>query len=235
MNHTVSGPLQRPFVLLLSGSTRTTSHTRALTRSVAEAIEGHGGEAYHWDAHDALLPIADPAFHKNAFEHDEQAVRRLDALAHRADAFVLASPVYHNSYSGVLKNTLDHLDIAHFKNKAVGLISHGGDRSTQPVDHLRVVVRGLNGVATPTNVCTRTEDYGGDDRNGLVLTDENIKERVTRFAAELVVFAVLLRPLRSPSYTSKMIRTLTAQEREIPNGGAVVGAEKLKEVVDQHR
>ncbi len=80
-----------------------------------------------------------------------------------------SSPVYHNSYSGVLKNTLDHLDIPHFRNKAVGLVSHGGDGSTQPVDHLRVVVRGLNGIATPTNVCTRKDDYGQDGHRGMVL------------------------------------------------------------------
>lgn len=222
-------PLKRPFVLLLSGSTRTPSHTRMLTHAVAEAIELSGGETYHWDARDPLLPIADPAFHKNACDHHDEQVRRLDALAKRADGFVLGSPVYHNSYSGVLKNMLDHLNIPHFRNKPVGLVSHGGDRSTQAVDHLRVVVRGLNAVATPTHVCTRSADYRVDGGN-ILITDKDIVGRIGRLATELVAFAVLLRPLQEPTFTPRLIEELTSQ-----TDGTAEPFEKHTEVVEPTR
>lgn len=212
--------LKRPFVLVLSGSTRTASYTRALARAVAEAIELNGGDTHFWDAQDPELPMANPAFHKSAHEHPDGHVRQLEALARSADAFVLASPVYHNSYSGVLKNLLDHLNIPHFLNKPVGLVSHGGDRSTQPVDHLRVVVRGLKGVATPTHVCTRDADY---DERTFVLTDKKIKERVVAFARELVMFAVQLGPLQIPSYDDTVIERLKAQRPAAPTDGAVAG------------
>lgn len=112
------------------------------------------------------------------------------------DAFVLSSPIYHNSHSGVLKNALDLLRIPHFYYKPVGLISHGGNRGTQAVDHLRTVARGLLGVAIPTQVCTDKQDFREIDSEGYELVSMDILQRINRFASELIVFAILLRQIR---------------------------------------
>jgi len=95
----------------------------------------------------------------------------------------------------VLKNAVDHLTIAHFRYKPVGLVSHGGNRSTQAVDHLRIVVRGLLGVAIPTQVCTAQKDYRQDGELSYQLESEEISRRIERFASELMVFADRLRPV----------------------------------------
>lgn len=79
--------------------------------------------------------------------------------AARCDAFVLSSPVYHNSYSAVLKNALGHLSIDPLYYKQVGLPGHGNNRSARSVDPLRAVVRGLHGAAIPTQVCASSQDY----------------------------------------------------------------------------
>jgi NAD(P)H-dependent FMN reductase len=124
-------------------------------------------------------------------------VRRLAQLAEAADAFVWGTPVYHNSFSGVLKNTLDHLGPRHFRHKPVALISNGGGvrGAVQPCDQLRIVARGLSAVAIPTQMVTTDADFAL--RQGrYVLVNEVIRERCVALAEELLAYAVLLRQLR---------------------------------------
>jgi NAD(P)H-dependent FMN reductase len=177
-------------ILILAGSPRRESYSRGLARRIGRALEAQGATVELFDLHETPLPMLDPALRSMAEEHPDPAVARLNALVARSAAFVLVSPVYHNSYSGPLKNALDHLGPRNFDARPVGLASHGG-RSSQAVDHLRQVVRALYGVTIPTQVCTGREDYepaptaAGPYR----LKSEEILERVDRFAEELVGFA----------------------------------------------
>jgi len=122
-------------VLLISGSTGHLSHTCTLTERVEKALAKHKAATIHWNLRMMPLPIADPVFHLDPAQHTDERVRTFVAHAASCDAFVLSSPVYHNSYSGVLKNALDHLAIAQFYYKPVGLMSHDENGSTQAVDH----------------------------------------------------------------------------------------------------
>jgi NAD(P)H-dependent FMN reductase len=119
----------------------------------------------------------------------------LVGLADRADAIVLATPVYHNSYSGILKDAIDALSIPQFRYKAIGLASHGNS-TTQAVDQLRIVARGLLGVAIPTQMCTSDNDYVSKDQKFL-LANTAILERLERFTTELILFASALRAIRA--------------------------------------
>ncbi len=186
-----------PFqILLISGSAREPSYTRTLTKVVQQVLIERGAETVHWDLRQSPLPIADPSFHGDPSQHTNAKVRRLVAYATASDAFVLSSPIYHNSYSGALKNALDHLAIAQFHYKPVGLLSHGGDHSTQAVDHLRIVVRGLLGTAIPTQVCTALQDYSDQGAQGYELVSPTIIDRIDRLVTELLVFARMLRLVR---------------------------------------
>lgn len=210
---TSASDIKRPRVMILVGSARTPSYTRALGDEVGRLLTASGATVTRWDAQHPMLPIADPAYHTSASTHPDPEVRRLDDEARRADAFVFATPVYHNSYSGVLKNTIDLLNSEpHFRGKPVGLVSHGGDRSTQAVDHLRVVTRGLSAVGTPTHVCTRRADFTEHD-GGYAVTDPLILERVRRFAEELVALAVMLRPLRDPDAVRRLLSSVAPGNR----------------------
>lgn len=183
-------------IMLVSGSIRRPSYTCSLAGSVSEALTEHGAITTEWDLSDVPLPIADPSFHHNPSLHSDELVRKFVALADQCDAFVLASPVYHNSYSGVIKNALDHLAIPHFQYKPVGLIGHGGNRSTQAVDHLRIVIRGLSGIAIPTQVCTAVSDYSEFGAGEYKLNAEDIRRRIEHFSLELIIFAQQLRLVR---------------------------------------
>lgn len=188
-------------ILLLSGSSRTPSHTFGLTLAAAGELAKLKAYTSVWDLHTKPIPFADADYHKAPSSFPNPTVKALVSLAEEADAFVLGSPNYHNSYSGLLKNALDFLTMDQFYSKPVGLLTHsGGMRSTQAVDQLRIVVRGLLGVAIPVQVATCDSDFRFDEKNQrYVLSNESIEGRIEGFAHQLVHFARQITPLWTTS------------------------------------
>lgn len=114
---------------------------------------------------------------------------RLRARCSRATGVILGSPVYHGSYSGRLKNALDQLEGDAFAGLPVGLLAAGGGPRSASVacDHLRSVVRAMEGWSVPTHV-----GLSGDDVvDGRV--SEDVSERVASMIEEMLRFT--LRPL----------------------------------------
>jgi NAD(P)H-dependent FMN reductase len=120
-------------------------------------------------------------------------VQALVQAVDHADAFVFGTPVYHSSFSGALKNLLDHLAIAQLLYKPASLVGHGGRaRNLQAVDAVRLSLRGLITIALPTTVVAALGDY----QDGRVVNEE-ILERIDRLANELVAIAEAIMPARS--------------------------------------
>ncbi len=186
-------------IFLVSGSIRAESYTRTLTALARLVLEKRGADAVHWNLREAPLPTANPEFHHDPYANPNRDVQEFVALTEWADACVWSSPIHHNSYSGVLKNALDHLAIRNLRYKPVGLLSHGGNRSSQAVDHLRIVARGLMAVAIPTQVCSAKQDFALSPSGGYELTSSDIAARLDRFAAEILLFAELFRQVRELS------------------------------------
>lgn len=181
-------------VLLICGSVRPDSYTLKTLEAIASAVEAKGAEAIFWKLGEQQLPVADPAYHGRSREHPHPLVHELVTLADAASAFVLGSPVYHNSYSGVLKNCLDHLSIQQFACKPVGIVCHGDNlTAVQACDHLRIVVRSLYGIAIPSQVVTSPVDFKRKGEEGLAdhLVNPRILKRIELFAAELFSFCQL--------------------------------------------
>ncbi|NJK70940.1 MAG: NAD(P)H-dependent oxidoreductase [Thermales bacterium] len=94
---------------------------------------------------------------------------------------ILATPIYHNSFTGLLKNTLDYLNSQSYK--PVGMLStDSGLRSTQALDALLPVVCSLHMTPIPTRVCATNNDF---DEN-LQITNPKIQDRVELFCDELI-------------------------------------------------
>lgn len=186
--------VQSSSVLLLAGSVREPSYTHALVRAIANQLDTVEGVSTHvWDLRKSPLPIADPTYHYKLDEHPNPDVRTFGRIAASANAFVLATPIYHNGISGAIKNALDHLTIEHFYLKPVGLASHGDARATQAVEQLRIIVRGLLGYAITTQVCTSEEDYrSANIGEEAALAAAPLIDRVNRFCHELAVMAHLM-------------------------------------------
>jgi azobenzene reductase len=187
--------------LLLSGSPEHPSHTYTSLEIVATLLQERGVDTYVWNSHDDPLPTVNPLYYPNPHINPSDAVQRLARLAEDADAFVWGTPVYHNSFSGVLKNALDNLNVHQFHHKPVALISSGGSNygGIQPCDQLRIVSRGMQAVAIPTQVVTVTSDFKSS-QNGYALINDAVYDRLVGIANELLAYAFFMRQLRSTAF-----------------------------------
>ncbi len=184
-------------VLLLSGSLRSPSHTDTNLKHIEGLLRSCGAGTYLWDLFSNPLPILIPRYFRNPQLNKYEVVRRLAHLAELADAFVWGTPVYHNSFSGILKNALDNLNTQQFRNKPIALVSNGGIHSNaESCDQLRVVARGLQAVVVPTQVMTVDSDFEYTQSRFVMVNPLN-HDRFVRLAEELMAYSILLRQLRS--------------------------------------
>lgn len=157
-------------------------------------LEEKGIGVGFWDLLMQPLPIAIPEFHKNPMETPDDNVKFFNQDVMSADGIILGSPLYHGSYSGVLKNALDNLPFDAFRNKPIGLVSNGSGvrNSSHPCEHLRLVVRALYGYVLQSQIGTGNEDYQWTT-DGFVIINEEIRLRAAKLTNELVAFAEVLK------------------------------------------
>lgn len=181
-------------VLIFLGSIRQPSLTRVLAERAADALDKFGIGVDWVDPLKRPLPIANPAFHHNVEATPDDAVRDLVDQVAAADGIILASPLYHGSYSGVLKNALDCLAFDMFRDKPVGLLAHGSGakRCAQPAEHLLPVIRTVYGHALQCQVASSKADFAIDEETGTAtLIDEDVAMRCDRLAEEMYDFLSL--------------------------------------------
>lgn len=171
----------RPHVVAIAGSRREDSYTRRALREALSAVEEAGGTTDLVDLATVDLPPLNP---------DVEAAGDGEAVARRireADAVILGTPMYHGSYSGVLKNALDYCSFDEFEGKIVGLLAvSGGPFPTAALDHLRVVCRALNAWVLPHQAAVpRAQTVF--DADGF--TDDALRERVRTLGERVVEYA----------------------------------------------
>jgi FMN reductase len=93
-------------------------------------------------------------------DHDDDTGTVVTAVR-TADAVVLATPVYRGSFTGALKNVLDHLPVEALRGKPVGIVAMGATKHHQlGADwHLRDVLAWFGALAAPTSVYLSSSDF----------------------------------------------------------------------------
>jgi NAD(P)H-dependent FMN reductase len=90
------------------------------------------------DLRDYPLPHLDeplpPSLGQYQNDHTKQWADKIASF----DGFVIVTPEYNHSTSGVLKNAIDYL-YAEWNNKAVGFVSYGAAGGARAAEHLRLV------------------------------------------------------------------------------------------------
>jgi FMN reductase len=83
------------------------------------------------------------------------------AALERADAVVLATPVYRGSFTGALKNLLDHVPVAALRDIPIGIVAMGGsDHHYLGVErHLRDVLAFFGAHTLPNAVYLNGRDF----------------------------------------------------------------------------
>lgn len=116
------------------------------------------------------------------------------ARVREADAVILASPVYRGSFTGSLKNLLDHMPVEGLAGKPVGIVAMGAtNHHYLGVDwHLRDVLAWFGALVVPTSVYLASSDF----------VEGNLSEDAKRDLSSLVQALFKLREIspRSGEY-----------------------------------
>jgi len=148
----------RPLVVGVVGSLNDGSVTRRATRHALAAARDRGAETELLDLREYDLPVFDP----NA---DPPAdVDELTDHVEAADAVLLGTPMYHGSYSSVLKTALDYCGFDEFEDTTVGLLAVAGGGFPLPaLSHLREVCRAFEAWVLPHQAAVTDSHSIGDE------------------------------------------------------------------------
>ncbi|WP_168123961.1 NADPH-dependent FMN reductase [Paenibacillus sp. HB172176] len=130
-------------IVIITGSNRKEASSTHLSNYVGELIHKQRHDAEVYNLYENPLPFYSP----DGEYEDTAGINALKQKTREADAIVLASPEYHSSITGVLKNALDHLSKEQFSGKAVlSMSSAAGAVGTSSLQHLQGIVRNLHGI-----------------------------------------------------------------------------------------
>jgi NAD(P)H-dependent FMN reductase len=124
---------------VILGSTRPGRNGEAVAKWVLE-IASHRTDAEYElvDLADYPLPHLDEPYPASMGQYQGAHTKRWAAKIASFDGFVMVTPEYNRSTSGVLKNAIDYL-FAEWHNKAVGFVSYGSVGGARAAEHLRLI------------------------------------------------------------------------------------------------
>jgi FMN reductase len=137
-------------VVGICGSLRPNGWTLAALKIALAGAEEKGATTELLDLRDYGLPFCTGGG-VDAIE-GKASVQRLRKKILEASGIILATPNYHGSLSGVLKNALDLMSMREFEGKVVGLIGVSGGRmgGTATLNALRAIGRTLHAWVIPS-------------------------------------------------------------------------------------
>lgn len=165
----------------IAGSLRSNSASQKALQLAAQRIEALGAQVEILDTRSLVLPFCNG---EDDYP-DYPDVERLRQAFAEADGILLATPEYHGSVSGVLKNALDLMSFDHLGGKVAGLISVlGGQANSNALNDLRVIMRWVHAWVIPEHIAIG-QAWKAFSPEGKLL-DEKLGERFDRFAESLV-------------------------------------------------
>lgn len=191
----MSNPLR---ILAFAGSTRSGSLNKRLLKNAVAGARAAGAEVTVVDLRDFPMPLYDGDLESSS-GIPENAMK-LKELMRQHQGFLIASPEYNSSITGVLKNTIDwasrpapnEAPLACFSDKVVGLMSAspgalGGLRSLGTV---RSILGNIGCHVHPHQVAVPRAHEAFDEED--VLKDPKQKANVEKIGLKVVEMATLL-------------------------------------------
>ena len=167
---------------------------RAL-KLVLEEAKKYGAGSQLLELREVRLPIYDPSrsvseeLYQDVNGHRENVLDSVTAAISWADAFVLASPDFHGSMSGAMKNFLDYF-WEEFAGKTFGYIIASHEKGLTVADQMRTSVRQCYGWSMPYNISIN----GANDFNSAGNPINSIlANRIKMLARDLVTYGTLIR------------------------------------------
>lgn len=165
----------------IGGSLRPASHSQLALNLAIGRVEALGAEVEILDLRQMRLPFCNG-------EDDYPGhpdVERLRDTVKQADGLILATPEYHGSVSGVLKNALDLMGFEQLDSKVTGLISVlGGQPNSNALNDMRLIMRWVHAWVIPEQIAVG-QAWKAFSPDGKIL-DEKLSQRFDQFAQSLV-------------------------------------------------
>jgi len=152
--------LTKPKILAFAGSTRSDSFNKKLIKIAVDGAIDVGVEVTFIDLRDFPMPLYDGDLEKR--EGLSANTRKLKDLMLTHQGFLISSPEYNSSISGVLKNTIDwttrqtegESPLVCYKGKIAGLMSAspGGLGGLRGLVHVRSILENIGVLVIPDQV-----------------------------------------------------------------------------------
>jgi FMN reductase len=178
--------------------------TRTL-RIVLDVIKRYKAETRLLDFRETKMPIFNPSS-SNGSANDTD-IQKVTELVNWADAFILASPDYHGSMSGTMKNFLDHY-WEEFAGKTFGYICTSHEKGLTVMDQMRTVVRQCYGWSLPYGISVNAEE-DFNERGEII--NELLDKRLKILARDLVIYGKLIRGQFLQDISSNVSDTFAAR------------------------
>ena len=182
--------ISTPFIVGIGGTTRVGSTSELALRTILAQAEALGARTDLLCATELVMDPYDPMV-KTRSENSLRLVK----LLREADGIVIASPSYHGSIPGLLKNALDYTEDMrsderpYFDGRAVGCVvcAEGIQAMGTTLFTLRSIVHALRGWPTPysATINSSTKPFGPDG----LLREEAVSAQLKTVAQQVVQFA----------------------------------------------
>ncbi len=182
---------------ILSGSPRKDSSTHRvalfLQKYLSEKTQHKAGiiDVREWEI---------PALLQSAWTTPDKAPHKLRPLAERmfsAEAFILLSPEYNGSYSGALKNLLDHFPKQARKAFGIATASPGAMGGIRASQQMQLLINALFGIGSPYMLIVPAVQNKFDEEGNL--TDAGFQKSIDVFVTEFLWLAESLNPVVEPA------------------------------------
>ena len=184
--------MNNPKILAFAGSTRKESVNKRLVQIALKAAKDAGAEVTFADLAAYQMPLYCQEYEEVHGMPD--TVIALKKLMNSNDGFLIASPEYNGSLTGVLKNTIDWMSrpyadesrLACFDGKVAGIMaaSPGGLGGLRGLSHLRTILAGIGTFVLPNHVAVGHS--GTNLVNDESIKDEKLQQAITTLSTELV-------------------------------------------------
>jgi NAD(P)H-dependent FMN reductase len=170
-------------VLGVGSSMRQGSYSTAALNMILDMAKGNEAETKLLDLRQTNLPMLYTA------KDDTHEIGQATELVEWADAYILATPDYHGSMSGSLKNFLDYF-WSEFAGKTFGYIVASHEKGLTVMDQMRTAVRQCYGWSIPYGISINPEDDFNDKKE---VINKKLWSRLDMLARDLVVYGKLIR------------------------------------------
>lgn len=191
-------------VLGVGSSMRKDSFSTETLNKILEKVKENNAEIKLLDLYTTPLPI-----YPNESEIKNKNIQNAVEMVNWADAFILATPDYHGSMAGSLKNFLDYF-WSEFAGKTFGYVCASHEKGLTVMDQMRTVVRQCYGWSLPYGISINSSL---DFNNQRQIINNGLLKRIDNFARDLVVYGMLINGQFQKDLESSIANSFAAHYR----------------------